>query len=336
MAFLEHKLSLKVQQKQLLTPSLVQMVNLLQLNKLELTDMIQQELVQNPVLEEGTEIVEGPELIPDGPDLALSRNGTEAPSVDADDSETSYQEISQREKTVAENVDAKAPEPEPDGDPYGDIDLASFDNYLNDSASRPRETEIFEKPSFENFIAKTPTLTDHLEWQLGLTHVEPPVRLACHSIIGNLNEDGYLCAVDESGREIPITVEEIAESGEHSIEDVQQALEVVQAFDPPGVAARDLRECLMLQLHSLGEDDCCRCQRRRDAAQDLSFGGIDPHRLGTARDPDRAGPVRDAPRAPGTIASRVWKAACTSQTLGLLNEYRHRCRPSPPPSSATP
>jgi RNA polymerase sigma-54 factor len=256
MAFLEHKLNLKVQQKQLLTPSLVQMVNLLQLNKLELTDMIQQELVQNPVLEEGTEIVEGPELTADTPDLAVSRNGTESPAVEVDDSETPYLEISQREKTVAENVDAKAPEPEPDGDPYGDIDLASFDNYLNDNASRPRETEIFEKPSFENFIAKTPTLTDHLEWQLGLTHVEPNIRLACHSIIGNLNEDGYLLAVDESGREVPITLEEIAESGEHTMEEVTQALEVVQAFDPPGVAARDLRECLMQQLHSLGEDDC--------------------------------------------------------------------------------
>ncbi len=77
MAFLEHKLNLKVQQKQVLTPSLVQMVNLLALNKLELTDMIQQELVQNPVLEEGTEIVEGPELNAEAPDLTLSRNGTE-------------------------------------------------------------------------------------------------------------------------------------------------------------------------------------------------------------------------------------------------------------------
>ena len=91
MAFLEHKLNLKVQQKQVLTPSLVQMVNLLALNKLELTDMIQQELVQNPVLEEGTEIVEGPELSVESPDLALSRNGAEPvrPSVDAaDDGET--------------------------------------------------------------------------------------------------------------------------------------------------------------------------------------------------------------------------------------------------------
>src|SRR5262245_20027137 len=105
MAFLEHKLNLKVQQKQVLTPSLVQMVNLLALNKLELTDMIQQELVENPVLEEGTEIVEGPELNVEAPDLTLSRNGSEPgaePSADAaDDSEHSYIEISEREKTVA-------------------------------------------------------------------------------------------------------------------------------------------------------------------------------------------------------------------------------------------
>ena len=111
MAFLEHKLNLKLQQKQVLTPSLVQMVNLLALNKLELTDMIQQELVQNPVLEEGTEIVEGTEVAAEAPpDLSLGRNGTEPSSVESDEGETSYMEISQREKTVAENVDAKAPE----------------------------------------------------------------------------------------------------------------------------------------------------------------------------------------------------------------------------------
>src|SRR6266404_5617006 len=169
MAYLEPKLVAKLSQKQVLTPGLVQMVSLLTLNKLELTEMIQQELVQNPVLEEGTEVV--------------------------------------------------------------------------------------EKPSFENFLAKPQTLTDHLEWQLGLATVDENVRLACHSIIGNLNEDGYLLAVDENGREIPITLEEIAESGEHTLEDVQEALEVIQHLDPPGVAARDIRECLMIQLRVLGEDE---------------------------------------------------------------------------------
>src|SRR5881396_1991137 len=262
MPYLEPKLVIKPTQKQVLTPGLVQMVSLLTLNKLELTEMIQQELVQNPVLEEGTEIVEPTEASsevdlnpenPDGPPEA-------AATVDGDTTDAEYQRLMEAE---ALNHCVTDPEPTPEtsvevaapAEPYADIDFQSFDNYLNDGSSRPRETEVFEKPSFENFLAKPQTLTDHLEWQLGLATVEDKIRLACHSIIGNLNEDGYLCAVDENGREIPITLEEIAESGEHSLEDVQNALEVVQHFDPPGVAARDLRECLMIQLTILGEDE---------------------------------------------------------------------------------
>ncbi len=248
MSFHELKLNVKVQQKQVLTPGLVQMVSLLTLNKLELTEMIQQELVQNPVLEEGTEIVETTEQ-----ETAEIRLDTPDAVAEADD--TKYKEVNEREVTVEETADTVPTEPEAAEDPYGDIDFQSFDNYLNDGASRPRETEVFEKPSFENFLAKAQTLTDHLEWQLGLATVDEPVRFACHSIIGNLNEDGYLAAVDENGREIPISLEEIAESGEHTLEEVQAGLEVVQAFDPPGVAARDLRECLMIQLRILGEDD---------------------------------------------------------------------------------
>jgi len=247
MAFHELKLNVKVQQKQVLTPGLVQMVSLLTLNKLELTEMIQQELIQNPVLEEGTEIVENAES------AELRQDSPETVSDESDD--TKYKEVNEREVTVEETVDTVPTEPDTPDDPYADIDFQSFDNYLNDGASRPRETEIFEKPSFENFLAKAQTLTDHLEWQLGLATMDEPVRFACHSIIGNLNEDGYLAAVDENGREISITLEEIAESGEHSLEDVQKALEIVQAFDPPGVAARDLRECLQIQLRIIGEDD---------------------------------------------------------------------------------
>jgi RNA polymerase sigma-54 factor len=263
MAYLEPKLVVKPTQKQVLTPGLVQMVSLLTLNKLELTEMIQQELVQNPVLEEGTEIVE---VSPDAATQeATDRSPATETSGEVDGSDAEYQALSEaaaRDHCVTENepaaevaVDQASPEPEPAEDPYADIDFQSFDNYLNDGASRPREVEVFEKPSFENFLAKPQTLTDHLEWQLGLATVEDDIRLACHSIIGNLNEDGYLLAVDETGREIPITLEEIAESGEHTLEDVTKALEVVQHFDPPGVAARDLRECLLIQLRVLGEDD---------------------------------------------------------------------------------
>src|SRR5205809_6627194 len=249
MAYLEPKLVVKPTQKQVLTPGLVQMVSLLTLNKLELTEMIQQELVQNPVLEEGTEIVESTEASPEvdlnpenpdeRPEAAAAADG-EADTTDAEyqrlmEAEALNHCVTEPEPTAEISVEVAAPA-EPDtvaDDPYADIDFQSFDNYLNDGASRPRETEIFEKPSFENFLAKPQTLTDHLEWQLGLATVEENIRVACHSIIGNLNEDGYLCAVDENGREIPITLEEIGESGEHSLEDVQNALETVQISIPP-------------------------------------------------------------------------------------------------------
>src|SRR5947208_3373499 len=226
MAYLEPKLVVKPTQKQVLTPGLVQMVSLLTLNKLELTEMIQQELVQNPVLEEGTEIVESTE---NAPELDAAREAPEqAQTADADGTDAEYEALTEAaardhcvtepEPTAEGAVDVAAPaEPEPMDDPYADIDFQSFDNYLNDGASRPRETEVFEKPSFENFLAKPPTLTDHLEWQLGLATVEDKIRLACHSIIGNLNEDGYLCAVDENGREIHITLEDIDEIDDHSL-----------------------------------------------------------------------------------------------------------------------
>ncbi len=255
MAFLETKLSLRVQQKQVLTPGLVQMVSLLTLNKLELTEMIQQELVQNPVLEEGTEIVESPQELSEAEAKLDASEPAPTEAAEVDDADRQYAEVSDREVTVEHTVDTVPVEAEAPDDPYADLDLQSFDNYLNDGASRPRETEVFEKPSFENFLAKAQTLTDHLEWQLGLATVDEAVRNACHSIIGNLNEDGYLLAVDENGREAPITLEEIAESGEHQLDDVVKALEVVQRFDPPGVAARELRECLMIQLIVLEEDD---------------------------------------------------------------------------------
>jgi len=272
MAYLEPKLVTKLAQKQVLTPGLVQMVSLLTLNKLELTEMIQQELVQNPVLEEGTEIVETatPEidLSQESPDQSSEVDGTDAEYQSLSDAAARDHCVTEPEPNAERTVEVAAeplPEPEPaTDDPYGDIDFQSFDQYLNDGASRPRETEIFEKPSFENFLAKPQTLTDHLEWQLGLTTVDENIRLACHSIIGNLNEDGYLCAVDENGREVPIILEEIAESGEHTLEEVQKALEVVQRFDPPGVSARDIRECLMIQLTILGEDESIAVEIVRD------------------------------------------------------------------------
>ena len=149
MAYLEPKLVTKLAQKQVLTPGLVQMVSLLTLNKLELTEMIQQELVQNPVLEEGTEIVESTT-----PEIELGQEGPEqsgqSSESDADGTDAEYQALKEAEErdhcvtepeaTAETTVEVAAPaEPEAaTDDPYGDIDFQSFDQYLNDGASRPR------------------------------------------------------------------------------------------------------------------------------------------------------------------------------------------------------
>lgn len=265
MAFLEHKIQQRLGQKQVLTPGLVQMVNLLQLNKLELTEMVQQELVQNPVLEEATEIEEEIqeekiEMRQEGPD------GERVAAPETDTAETVYQEISEREPSADITADSvpEALESTIDDDPYRDFDYQQFENYLNDGSTRPRETEHFERPSFESFAAKLPTLTDHLEWQLGMNVPDENIRLACHSIIGNLNEDGYLMAIDEGGKSVPLTVEEISATGNHTLEEVVAALEIIQSFDPPGVGARDVRECLMLQLEHLEEADSLAYEIVRD------------------------------------------------------------------------
>ena len=206
-------LNLNVAQRQILTPGLVQMVTVLALNRLELREMINTEMVANPVLEEVTD---------------------EAPSAE---------EVREKVEAEAEaplppkpsNGDTPSPEKQ---DSFQEVDYGSFfDDYLDPGYKSPA-AESVEKPSFENFLSRPTSLADHLEWQLNLSICPDSVRDAAYSIIGNLNEDGYLTA----------TAEEIAETGRHTKDDVEQALRLVQDLDPPGVAARDLRECLLLQL----------------------------------------------------------------------------------------
>jgi RNA polymerase sigma-54 factor len=207
------ELSLRVTQKQILTPSLVQMVSVLALNKLELREMISQEMNANPVLEELPEA---------GPTLEEVEQKAEA------------------EKPVPATPGQEAP-PAAERDPFEEIDFGSFfDDYL-DPGYRSPSTEVIDKPSFENFYVQPVSLADHLGWQLSLTTCPEAVCLAAESIIGNLNEDGYFSA----------SLEEIAQAGGHKLEDMQAALSLVQEFDPLGVGARDLRECLLIQLRTL-------------------------------------------------------------------------------------
>src|ERR1041385_3149655 len=170
MVLLQHKLSVKLSQRQILTPGLVQMVSVLALNKLELKDMINTEMVENPVLEELEDSV------PLVDDVGRREEERERP-------------VAAEENTVTA-VEKK--------DPFEEIDFGSFFQEYLDPGYRSRgEMEEIERPSFENFLSKPTTLSDHLAWQLGALSVSPEVREAAEIIIGNLSEDGYLIASDE-------------------------------------------------------------------------------------------------------------------------------------------
>ncbi len=171
MVSLQPRLNLKVTQKQILTPGLVQMVSVLALNKLELRDMIQAEIVENPVLEELDDTV---------------------PLVDE-----AARRDEERERPGAADEPIVAAAGEEKADPFDEIDFGSYFRDYLDPGYRSPELESVEKPSFENFLSKPSTLTDHLMWQLGAMSVRPEVGEAAELVIGNLDEDGYLTATEE-------------------------------------------------------------------------------------------------------------------------------------------
>jgi len=172
MVLLQHKLSVKLSQRQILTPGLVQMVSVLALNKLELKDMINAEMVENPVLEELEESVP-----------LIDEVGRKEEDLDRATAKTSTDE---------------APITAEKKDPFEEIDFGSFfQDYLDPGYRTRGEMEEIERPSFENFLSKPTNLTDHLAWQLGALSLRSEVHEAAEQIIGNLNEDGYLIASDE-------------------------------------------------------------------------------------------------------------------------------------------
>jgi RNA polymerase sigma-54 factor len=257
-----------VSQRQVLTPGLVQMVSVLALNKLELKEMINTEMVENPVLEELEESTVTIEEM-------AGREG---------DRERSAEEIA----TANERVEK---------DPFDEIDFGSyFQDYLDPGFRTASSFEEVDRPSFDNFLSQPSTLTDHLAWQLGSMTLAPAVRLAADLVVGNLNEDGYLTAADEELAEAllqmreppraePIPFErgmklrpgglreahyamggggleltDVAASNgvahdtaanedlAEAMATVAQARAIVNQLDPVGVGARDLRECLLMQI----------------------------------------------------------------------------------------
>src|SRR6202789_3482084 len=220
MVLLQHKLSVKLSQRQVLTPGLVQMVSVLGVKKLEVKDMINGELVANPVLEE----------IDESTETLDERSGKEG----------------DRERSAEEIVG----EPEhKEKDAFDEIDFGSyFQDYLDPGYRTASNFEELDKPSFEQFLSQPSTLTDHLLWQLGSLTLRDDLKTAAELIIGNLNENGYLTASsDELAELLSAALQGLEKTSAEYLALIEQARSVVIHLDPPGVGTRDLRECLLCQ-----------------------------------------------------------------------------------------
>ncbi len=225
MVNLQPKLSLRVSQKQILTPGLVQMVSVLVLNKIELKDMITAEMVENPVLEEL--------------DSAVPLLDEVAGREEDRERATSTEETSQEEKAR---------------DPFDEIDFGSYFRDYLDPGYRSPSAEVVERPSFENFLSRPTTLTDHLSWQLGSMHVSDAVREAAELIIGNLNEDGYLKASDEELLAASLGVfpaaEEDAEEIEGEIEEAASGPEEADALPSAAAGQKVVEELVEIAIEN--------------------------------------------------------------------------------------
>ncbi|MCK9275107.1 MAG: RNA polymerase factor sigma-54 [Syntrophales bacterium] len=205
----ELRQNLKLTQQLVMTPQLQQSIKLLQLSRLELMNAINQELEQNPLLEEQTFDDE-------------SDNGA------LPEPETPKADLVTKEITG-------------EGDGKEDFD---WDGYFEDygilGVNFSRET--VEAPSLENMITRGGSLSDHLLWQLNLSKMDETEKTIAREVIGNLDGNGYLM----------VTCEELSESTGADLGKVENTLAQVQEFDPPGIAARNLQECLLLQVKMLG------------------------------------------------------------------------------------
>lgn len=210
---METRLTLRQSQRVVMTPLLQQAIQLLQLSTLELQEVVQKELLENPLLEESP---------PEGetPDAAAPQEPS-APQAP--------------EPATLEGPRADE-ERHTDDLPF-DLTAVMFDSHEERSLVQQEDRDDLP---FENMVRSQSSLGDHLDEQLRFATEDPVLRRIGTEIIGNLDEDGYLRA----------EVEEIATRCQASAEDVERGLALIQSFDPPGVAARSIQECLLIQLKS--------------------------------------------------------------------------------------
>ncbi len=228
---METRLSLRQSQRVVMTPLLQQAIQLLQLSTLELQEVVQKELLENPLLEEApAETSEGPEATP-APEASAAPT-PEAPTIES------------------------PAERQTDDLPF-DLNAVTFDNHEERSLVQQEDREDLP---FENILRSVLSLTDHLDEQLRFATEDTVVRRIGNEIIGNLDEDGYL----------RVELEEIAKRYDVGVAAVEKVLAVVQGFDPPGVAARNIQECLLIQLRTDPDPDPVSVEIVEEHFDDLS------------------------------------------------------------------
>ncbi len=264
-----------------LTPQLRQRIEMLQMTTVELSELIQNELVANPVLEEVLSEDEFREFSEKILDQNAESNSSVEPIENGHDkdfefsggldnagenfnseqtSENSYDEVG----GVDFESETEAPTIEK-ADPFEEVDYGrEFQDYL-DPGYKTQEIEFKEDaPSFDQFLSRSASLNEHLEWQLNMQQSGDRQKMIAVCIIGNLDQDGRLTTSNE----------EIAEMCDCSLEAVESARQVVMRFEPVGCAVRDVRECLLVQLEANGEGESLAAELVQNHLEDLQ-----PHRL---------------------------------------------------------
>ncbi len=226
---LETRLYQKMSQQLVMTPQLRQAIKILQVSRAELEQLIDQELTENPVLEEQAEEVR--------PVEEESRTDEQFQTEPAYELEAPVQ---------TETTSEVTPDPE---NGMNDIDWKEYlENYSNDwhgSSGTSSDYDEEKRSAMENMLTRSESLTEHLIWQLRMADLDPMEESVAAMMIGNMDKNGYLM----------LDIEDIAFQTGQDLDVVQRALDRIQSLDPPGVGARGLRECLMLQLVALGEGE---------------------------------------------------------------------------------
>jgi RNA polymerase sigma-54 factor len=232
---LELKQSLKMSQQLVMTPQLQQAIKLLQLSRMELTELVREEMMENPLLEEQSE-----------QDLEAGAREASGPTVD---DVSDRQELQPRDGEVVEAVtDPKAEKA------HEEIDWEGYlENYqhLGPTAGAGIRPDSDELPGVEQTLTRSATLFEHLIWQVRLSTFTDEEAEAASFIIGNLDDDGYFKIDSDTGD--PLI--RCATATGVSLTVAERALRKVQTLDPIGIAARDLQECLLIQARAMGEDD---------------------------------------------------------------------------------